>query len=97
MSAEDFHSLMLKDSLQFRMEQDNLEKELLGLGKSGMEGIKKMKVGKTDKDCTICLKGFVKGEVIRMLSCRHIFHDGCIVPWFEKRSCCPNCRAEQKK
>jgi hypothetical protein len=40
---------MLKDSLQFRLEQDSLEKELLGLGKSGMEGIKKMKIGKTEK------------------------------------------------
>ena len=73
---------MLKDSMQFRLEQDSLEKELLGLGKNGLEGIKKMRVGKTEKECTICLKTFIKGEVIRLLSCKHIFHDGCIVPWF---------------
>jgi hypothetical protein len=73
---------MLKDSVQFRLEQDNLEKQLLGLGKAGIESIKKMKVGKTAKECSICIKTFVQGEVIRLLNCKHIFHDGCIVPWF---------------
>lgn len=92
MDRETFHNLMLEDSYQFRLEQDSLEKELLGLGNKGLEGIKKMKVGKTEKECTICIKGFIKGEVIRLLSCKHIFHDKCIMPWFEKRSCCPNCR-----
>lgn len=47
MDAETFHNLMLEDSVQFRLEQDSLEKELMGLGAKGLEGIKKMKVGKT--------------------------------------------------
>jgi hypothetical protein len=34
-----------------------------------INNIKKMKIGKTDKDCSICLKNFVKGEVIRLLKC----------------------------
>jgi hypothetical protein len=97
MDPQTFHSLMLQDSLQFRLEQDSLEQQLLGLGNKGLEGIKKMKIGKTDKDCSICLKGFIKGEVIRLLNCKHIFHDHCILPWFDKRSCCPNCRSEQKQ
>ena len=33
---------------------------MLGLG-FDLAKIKKMKVGKTDKDCTICVGGFVKG------------------------------------
>lgn len=93
MDPATFHALMLEDSVQFRLEQESLEKELLGLGERGLEGVKKMRVGKTNKDCSICLKGFTKGEVIRLLNCKHIFHDGCIIPWLEKRSCCPNCRA----
>lgn len=47
MTPEEFHTLMMKDSIQFQLEQDSLEKELLGLGQAGLQGIKKMKVGKT--------------------------------------------------
>ena len=87
---------MMKESIRFELEQDDLEKQMMGLGAEGLQAVKKMKIGKTNKECSICIKGFVKGEVIRMLNCKHIFHDKCIIPWFEKRSCCPNCRAEQK-
>lgn len=72
---------MLKDSLEFQMEQDNLEKQLHGMG-IHLKGVKKMKIGQTEKDCSICLKNFIKGEVIRLLKCNHIFHDTCILPWF---------------
>ena len=51
---------MLEDSFSFRMEQDDLEKELFGMGLN-IDKIKKMKVGKTDKECTICVGGFTKG------------------------------------
>ena len=56
------------------MDQENLEKQLFGLGVD-LASIKKMKIGKTDKECSICLKNFTKGEVIRLLKCKHIFHD----------------------
>lgn len=39
---------MLKDSVEFRMDQENLEKQLFGLGVD-LASIKKMKIGKTDK------------------------------------------------
>lgn len=46
-----------------------------------LQGVKKMKIGHSDKDCSICLKNFIKGEIIRLLKCDHIFHDQCILPW----------------
>lgn len=95
MTPQQFHRLMLEDSVAFQMEQDILEKDLMRIG-FNVDKVKKMKVGKTDKDCSICMGGFTKGETIRVLKCKHIFHDGCIVPWFEKRSVCPNCRSDQK-
>jgi hypothetical protein len=39
---------MLKDSIRFSLEQDSLEKALFGMGIK-LEGVKKMKVGQTDK------------------------------------------------
>lgn len=62
-------------------------------------------MGKSGKDCTICYNGFkaginlsrkkvlfLKGEKIRKLPCKHIFHDACIMPWLEGNISCPNCR-----
>lgn len=42
------------------MEQETLEKQFLGMGKE-INKIKKMKIGHSDKDCSICLKNFIQG------------------------------------
>ena len=76
-------------------EQESLEKVLYGF--KGVDKIKKMKAGNTNKECSICIKKFQKGEVIRVLKCKHVFHDGCLLPWLEKHSQCPNCREELKE
>lgn len=78
-----------------------------GLPKEMIEKVKRMKMGKSGQDCSVCSEGFRKGksplktaffpnnflgEKIRKLPCKHIFHDKCIMPWLEKNSTCPNCR-----
>jgi len=70
-----------------------------------IDKIKRMKMGRSCQECTVCSEGFKKGnktfeiffelvlgEKIRKLPCKHIFHDKCILPWFEHKSTCPNCR-----
>jgi len=49
-------------------------------------------MGKSGQDCSVCSDGFRKGEKIRKLPCKHIFHDKCIMPWLDQNSTCPNCR-----
>lgn len=53
-----------------------------------------------NEDCSICLSSF-KGLLdidqernIRMLPCRHIFHDGCITNWIitAEHNSCPICK-----
>ena len=56
-----------------------------------------MRVGKTTKDCSICMTGFQNKEVIRKLPCGHIFHSKCIKPWLKKNVQCPNCRFDVKQ
>jgi len=73
--------------------QPNLEDEIRqGLPKEMIDKIKRMKMGKSAQDCTVCSESFKKGERIRKLPCKHIFHEKCIMPWLEMNSNCPNCR-----
>lgn len=45
--------------------------------------------------CPICTDDFVHGEDLRLLSCGHQFHKGCVDPWLLKRSStCPMCRSD---
>ncbi|KAH7529546.1 hypothetical protein ACOSP7_010471 [Xanthoceras sorbifolium] len=53
----------------------------------------KIKVSYQEKDCSICLEKLSVGQKGGRLSCTHVFHKKCIVPWLEKSSSCPLCRA----
>jgi hypothetical protein len=40
--------------------------------------------------CPVCTDDFVDGEKVRILPCRHIYHQCCIDPWLlEKSGTCP--------
>ncbi len=44
--------------------------------------------------CGICLKKYKANTVYTclQLTCGHIFHKHCIVPWLNDNHCCPYCR-----
>jgi len=43
-------------------------------------------------ECLVCLDHLFIGKVLQ-LSCKHRFHQSCIVPWLKDLNTCPNCRA----
>jgi hypothetical protein len=45
------------------------------------------------EDCSICLEAFKVGDQAKKLSCKHLFHVSCLLPWLEQRSSCPVCRS----
>ena len=59
--------------------------------------IEKMKMGKSSKECAVCIKKFKTGCVIFKLPCKHVYHKDCMKPWFDKQSSCPLCRMNLKK
>mmetsp|Transcript_40415 Transcript_40415/g.35874 ORF Transcript_40415/g.35874 Transcript_40415/m.35874 type:complete len:106 (-) Transcript_40415:58-375(-) len=63
-----------------------------GLKSDHIKTIKKMKMGKSGQECTVCTHKFGEGEKIWKLPCKHIFHEKCIGPWLGKNHTCPNCR-----
>lgn len=45
--------------------------------------------------CAICLDEYACDDWVRVLPCRHAFHDGCVMPWFQRGSNqCPLCKRQ---
>ena len=65
-----------------------------------IENLPKVEVNKDninnfkDVTCNICLEGFVLGDILRILECKHEFHEKCIITWLKSRNTCPVCRHE---
>ncbi|KAJ3705852.1 hypothetical protein LUZ61_009557 [Rhynchospora tenuis] len=50
---------------------------------------------KSEEECPICLEKLFnheKGEEVREMPCKHIYHGGCIKAWLGINSSCPVCR-----
>ncbi|KAM3141239.1 hypothetical protein pb186bvf_006624 [Paramecium bursaria] len=92
MSLEVFNQIIMEEFERIEYEQQVEVEKQNCLPEEHISKIQKMKMGKSSKDCYICQSDFVKGVIIMKLPCKHIFHEGCIVPWFQKQHFCPNCR-----
>jgi len=44
--------------------------------------------------CSICYEDFIEEENLKILGCKHYFHNLCIDLWLEKEKKCPLCKVE---
>ena len=44
--------------------------------------------------CIICMESFSENELVKQLSCGHIFHGNCIDHWLSQQKNCPFCKEE---
>lgn len=42
--------------------------------------------------CSICYNNIKYGDIVRKLTCNHLFHQNCVDTWLEDKSTCPLCR-----
>ena len=47
-----------------------------------------------DDVCVICQDEVSKGDIIRTLICKHLYHLECIDTWFSENKKCPTCKNE---
>ncbi|KAJ0083915.1 hypothetical protein Patl1_31300 [Pistacia atlantica] len=70
----------------------------LPASKAAMESIATIEISSADinseSHCAVCKEEFELGNLARELPCKHIYHEGCILPWLEMRNSCPVCRKE---
>jgi len=66
-----------------------------GLGQNFLRRLRVVKAtGEEDAECTICISGLEKGDEMRLLPCKHIFHRNCLDLWLGEAITCPNCKGE---
>lgn len=59
--------------------------------------VRKLKKGEIDlaeEICVVCLETYKQRELVRILTCRHVFHKRCIDRWLLKRGTCPICSCD---
>lgn len=61
--------------------------------------LKRDDVHHTGETCAVCLETYKPREVLRIVSCSHVFHKRCVDRWLLKRGSCPicNCAILQKR
>lgn len=45
-----------------------------------------------NRECSICLEEYIKGDKVAYLTCVHNFHWNCIELWLKENNTCPQCR-----
>ncbi|CAD8145282.1 unnamed protein product [Paramecium octaurelia] len=84
-------------SLQLQLWQNSVDKMFQksnGVPKKYLQKLKMMKMGKSNRQCSICCNQFQKDELIIQLPCKHIYHKSCVDSWLQSSTKCPNCRSD---
>mmetsp|Transcript_23565 Transcript_23565/g.41703 ORF Transcript_23565/g.41703 Transcript_23565/m.41703 type:complete len:310 (-) Transcript_23565:198-1127(-) len=45
------------------------------------------------ESCSVCQEPFDNKKIIRRTPCGHLFHDACLVAWYQRKPTCPLCRS----
>uniref|UniRef100_A0A0D3AJA8 RING-type domain-containing protein n=2 Tax=Brassica oleracea var. oleracea TaxID=109376 RepID=A0A0D3AJA8_BRAOL len=72
--------------------KEEVLRRMVQLGKVSKEELKTSKM--ETEPCSICLDNFVSSKhgVSTRMTCSHVFHEKCLLVWFQRKNTCPLCR-----
>nr|XP_056715538.1 E3 ubiquitin-protein ligase RNF128 [Euleptes europaea] len=50
--------------------------------------------GPDGDSCAVCIEVYKPNDVVRILTCNHLFHKSCIDPWLLEHRTCPMCKCD---
>ncbi|XP_015681295.1 E3 ubiquitin-protein ligase RNF128 [Protobothrops mucrosquamatus] len=45
-------------------------------------------------NCAVCIEAYKANDIVRILTCNHLFHKSCIDPWLLEHRTCPMCKCD---
>ncbi|XP_074771161.1 E3 ubiquitin-protein ligase RNF128 [Athene noctua] len=87
--------------LRIARAQSRTQRQLKAKAKKAIEQLQLRTLKPGDKEtgpdgdsCVVCIEQYKPNEVVRILTCNHLFHKNCIDPWLLERRTCPMCKCD---
>ncbi|XP_074691273.1 E3 ubiquitin-protein ligase RNF128 [Strix aluco] len=87
--------------LRIARAQSRTQRQLKAKAKKAIEQLQLRTLKQGDKEtgpdgdsCVVCIELYKPNEVVRILTCNHLFHKNCIDPWLLEHRTCPMCKCD---
>ncbi|NXK02413.1 RN128 ligase, partial [Herpetotheres cachinnans] len=87
--------------LRIARAQSRNQRQLKARAKKAIEQLQLRTLKQGDKEtgpdgdtCVVCIELYKPNEVVRILTCNHLFHKNCIDPWLLEHRTCPMCKCD---
>ncbi|NWU61413.1 RN128 ligase, partial [Pterocles burchelli] len=87
--------------LRLARAQSRNQRQLKAKAKKAIEQLQLRTLKQGDKEtgpdgdsCVVCIEAYKPNEVVRILTCNHLFHKSCIDPWLLEHRTCPMCKCD---
>ncbi|XP_068008273.1 E3 ubiquitin-protein ligase RNF128 isoform X1 [Melanerpes formicivorus] len=87
--------------LRIARAQSKNQRQLKARAKKAIEQLQLRTLKQGDKEtgpdgdtCVVCIELYKPNEVVRILTCNHLFHKNCIDPWLLEHRTCPMCKCD---
>ncbi|KFV91579.1 E3 ubiquitin-protein ligase RNF128, partial [Eurypyga helias] len=87
--------------LRIARHQSKNQQQLKARAKKAIEQLELRTLKQGDKEtgpdedtCVVCMELYKPNEVVRVLTCNHLFHKNCIDPWLLEHRTCPMCKCD---
>uniref|UniRef100_A0A8C3K1U3 Ring finger protein 128 n=1 Tax=Calidris pygmaea TaxID=425635 RepID=A0A8C3K1U3_9CHAR len=87
--------------LRIARAQSRNQRQLKAKAKKAIEQLQLRTLKQGDKEtgpdgdsCVVCIELYKPNEVVRILTCNHLFHKSCIDPWLLEHRTCPMCKCD---